>query len=113
MDPSTKYKPIEVTTHNIYFHEESPILSIDCYNGTIVTSSYDNAIRLWSLGFKDMKYRDSVYKTAINSSIGIEFCEEIEGFSKPVNCVRFHKTGLNGSYLLAGCSDGGRVVVFH
>lgn len=115
MDGNTKYSPIEITTHNLLFHEDSPILSIDFTNGIMVTSGYDKAIRLWTIKFNPITYNENAYRTASNSSIIIEYKSEIKGFIKPVNCIRFYKGNRNlfmKSYLLAGASDGGKVMVF-
>lgn len=62
-----------------------------------------------------MKHRDSVYKTAANSSVSMDFSGELKGFARPINCVRFYKGNVfseMGTRLLAACSDGGRVLVF-
>lgn len=109
----TRYRPIEVTTHNIYFHEESPILSADCHDGIVATSGHD-AIRLWTASFKEMGYIDSVYKTAANSSVSLTLSGELRGFTKPINCVRFYKGSClwKAGHVIAACSDGGRVLVF-
>lgn len=107
-----KYKPIEVTTHNIYFHEDSPILSTDIYNNIVSTCGFDGVIRLWSVNFKEMSYRDNVYRTAGNSSIQIEYYKDLTGFSKPINCTRFYKGPHKSEFILASCSDGGKVVAF-
>lgn len=115
MEALTKYRPIEVTTHNIYFHEESPILSTDFHGGVMATAGYDNTIRFWTVNFKEMKYKDSVYRTAANSSVSIALFAELNGFSRPINCVRFYKGSVFSSVdacVLAACSDGGKVLVF-
>lgn len=109
----TRHRPAEVTTHNIYFHEESPILSVDYHKGITASSGYD-AIRLWAASFREMKHGCSVYRTAANSSITLEFCGELRGFAKPINCIRFYKGNAlcKTGNVLAACSDGGRVLVF-
>lgn len=107
-----KYKPIEVTTHNIYFHEDSPILSTDVYNGIVSTCGFDGVVRLWHLNFKEMNHRDNVYRTAGNSSIQIEYYRDLTGFTKPINCTRFFKDTHAMEFILACCSDSGKVVVF-
>lgn len=105
-----KYTPIEVTTHNIHFHEESPILSTDVWNDIVATCGCDGAVRLWNLKFKEMNYKENIYRTAGNSSVAIEYSREFLAFSKPINCVRFGR--FTDSFILAACSDGGKVVVF-
>lgn len=110
-----QFKPIEITTHNIYFHEESPILSCDEYKGMFVTSGFDNFIRFWKPSFDNMKYRESVYRTAANSSIQIDLLREVGGFTKPINCVRFNKNLVtsieNDDFMLACCTDSGKIVI--
>ena len=108
-----KFKPIEITTHNLHFHEDSPVLSTDFYNGIVATCGFDNSVRLWMPQFSEKKYRDNVYKTAANSSISFEFFMEFNEFSKPINCVRFFQNCKKDlfKFILAACCDGGKVVV--
>lgn len=110
----SRHMPIEITTHNVYFHEDSPILSADCIGDIVATSGCDNVVRLWNMADENRKYKTSVYKTAAESSIHFELCQELSGFSKPVNCIRFcGDYSIDGSgYLLAACSDGGKVIVY-
>ncbi|ELA42891.1 uncharacterized protein VICG_00206 [Vittaforma corneae ATCC 50505] len=112
VDLIKKHPPIEVTTHNIYFHEDSPILSMDIHNNMLATCGFDGVVRLWRLLFKKMNYDDNVYKTAVNSTIQIEYLKDLAGFSKPINCVRFCKSNLSCPYLLAACADGGRIILY-
>lgn len=115
METPLKYCPIEVTTHNIYFHEDSPILSTDFYDDQIATCGYDNTVRFWNVNMSKMKTKESSYKTAANSSISLEFNKEFKGFKKPINCIRFYKgvfLETPGMFLLAACSDDGKVMVF-
>lgn len=102
--------PVEVTTHNLYFHEESPIFSVDGHQNVIATCGSDRTIRLWKVHFGDANYSTNVYRTAANSSIGIEHYSDITGFNRAVNSVRIQKNDLE--LILAGCSDGGRVGVY-
>ncbi|KAK6090552.1 hypothetical protein P3W45_000275 [Vairimorpha bombi] len=101
--------PIEVTTHNLYFHEEASIFSIDSFSGLIATCGGDNIVRLWNIKHStdniknDSEFR---YTTALNSSIKIEYVSDIKGHNKSVNCVRFNETGW-----LASASDGGKIIV--
>lgn len=115
MDVSSKFHPIEITTHNIYFHEDSPILSCDNFDGLLATSGFDGVIRIWKINFQIKSYKENCYKTAANSSISIEHFRDLSGFSRPINCIRFYK-GVelkhNGDFLIAGSSDGGKIVVF-
>ena len=78
MNSLGKLSPIEITTHNIYFHEESPILSIDIRDEQLATCGFDGVVRLWSLKFKKMKYEENVYRTAANSSIEIEHLKDLK-----------------------------------
>lgn len=109
---ASKHPPVEITTHNIYFHEDSPILSADIHNEILATCGFDGVVRLWKLSFKNMNYEDSVYKTAGNSSIRIEYMRDLPGFSRPINCIRFCKSNLGCLYLLAACADGGKVMLY-
>ena len=134
------YTPIEVTTHNLYFHEESPILSADGTGDIIATSGYDNVVRIWSVTVKPKAYSESTYRVAQNSSVSLEFMHEHAGFARPINCVKFRAApracGGGGcinennensgnapagagpaadgpaDYLLAACADGGRIMAF-
>lgn len=100
--------PIEVTTHNLYFHEEASIFSIDSYIDILATSGGDNAIRLWKIKHIDKNKKDCKFKytTSLNSSIKIEFLSEIICHTKSVNCIRFNESGY-----LASSSDGGKIVL--
>lgn len=100
--------PIEVTTHNLYFHEEASIFSIDSFEDILATAGGDNAIRLWKIKhiIKNKKDVNFKYTTSLNSSIKLEFTGEIICHSKSVNCVRFNKSGF-----LASASDGGKIVL--
>lgn len=111
-DSTVKHSPIEITTHNIYFHEDSPVLSIDLYNGVLATCGFDGAVRLWKPEYKEMTYEESVYKTASNSTIRIEYIKDHGGFTKPINCARFCQSPGIHSYVLAACSDGGKIMLF-
>lgn len=116
IDPSSKYFPIEITTHNIYFHEESPIYSIDNYENLIATSGSDNTVRIWTVNFNNPNYKENTYKKIQDSSISINYLEDLKGFTKHINCVRFYKynnLNINNKYLLAASSDGGKVILFY
>lgn len=112
MNSAKKQNPIEVTTQNIYFHEDSPILSIDIQNDQLATCGFDGILRLWNLKFKKMNYEEDVYRTAANSSIEIEHLKDLTGFSKPVNCIRFCRLNLENQFILAACADGGKIILF-
>lgn len=116
MDSSSKYHPIEITTHNMYFHEESPIFSIDHYNNLMATSGSDNTVRIWRLELDRINYKENTYRKIQDSSISIHYLEDLKGFNKSINCVRFYKSDTlkhKGAYLLAGSSDGGKVILFN
>lgn len=83
--------PIEVATHSMYFHENSPVLSTDGINDIIATCGYDKVVRLWKIRNKKRVYKDNTYKIAHDSSICIDFYKEMGGFKKAINCVRFNK----------------------
>lgn len=106
------YFPVEITTHNIHFHEESPILSIDMHDEVLATCGYDGVIRLWKVNFNKMYAKDNSYKTATNSSIQIDYIKDLNAFSRPINCIRFFKQDTKLKFILAACSDNGKVVVF-
>ncbi|KAM0681583.1 Chromatin assembly factor 1 subunit [Glugoides intestinalis] len=108
----SEYFPVEITTHNIYFHEESPILSVDTHGEILATCGYDGVIRLWKVNFKKAYAKDNSYKTATNSSIQIDYIKDLNAFSRPINCIRFCKLDTKLRFILAACSDNGRVVVF-
>lgn len=109
-EPNNKFA--EVTTHNIYFHEESPILSIDGIDDVIATCGFDNTIRIWTSNFGKMKCAENIYRTASNSSISFDLLAELKGFDRPVNCLRFMKDKKNNLRVLAACADGGRINVY-
>ncbi|EOB12312.1 WD repeat-containing protein [Nosema bombycis CQ1] len=107
--------PLEVTTHNLYFHEQSSIFSLDSHLDNLATGGGDGFVRLWKVitspgsldSFKYCTALDSFkYCTALDSSTKIEYISDIHSHSKTVNCVRFNSKGD-----LASCSDGGRVIV--
>lgn len=99
--------PIEVTTHNLYFHEEASIFSIDTFNNLIATGGGDGIVRLWQINDTEIKKEgDFVYTTALNSSIQLVYKSDLVGHTKAVNCVRFSYLGI-----LASSSDTGRVLL--
>jgi len=111
-EPDVDRFPIEITTHNIYFHEDSPVLSIDIHDLTLATCGFDGTVRLWKLVYGGMDYAESVYRTATNSTIRIEYIKDLVGLHKPINCIRFCRSITQYSYVLAACSDGGKVMIF-
>lgn len=99
----------EASTHNIYFHEDSPVLSVDAHGDTVATCGCDRTVRLWRV-VAGACAEGGVYHTAANSTVAFEHACEFGGFAKPINCIRFR--GGSGPRLLAACADGGRVVAF-
>ncbi|KAL6121182.1 hypothetical protein NUSPORA_01930 [Nucleospora cyclopteri] len=108
-------KPVEVTTHNLHFHENSGILSLDYCENLIATSGYDKSIRLWEINLTAINslYTENCYKTAANSSIRIGFYREFTNFKGIVNCVRFYRGNdlESGFYRIAASDDTGRVIL--
>lgn len=120
------YKSIEITTYDLYFHENSPVSSTDYFNNYIATSGYDDTVRIWKIKINKMDSGNS-YKTSVNSSIKIYYLEEFNGFKGIINCVRFcpleyfkkienlnNDCKLNNEnikYFIVGCADGGKVVI--
>ncbi len=105
-----RYCPMEITTQNLYFHEESPILSCDGMDNVIITSGYDQVIRIWEVIDTNQAYESLTYKTAADSSIKIKFATEFRGIYKPINCVRFKK---QKDKYIAACGDGGKVMIYN
>ncbi|KAI4292839.1 chromatin assembly factor 1 subunit B [Pancytospora philotis] len=102
----------EITTHNIYFHEDSPVLSLDALSDVVATCGCDKVIRLWKMELKDTAISENVCRTAANSSVSLSYLAELGGFNKPINCVRFCRAPCSDGYLLAACADSGRVIVY-
>lgn len=107
--PPIKYAPIELTTHNIHFHEESPVLSITAHGEHIATCGNDGAVRLWKCTFKEDILLENVYHTAANSSAQLEYVKDLSVGAAGVNCIRFG--AVDGALVLALCTDSGKVVV--
>ncbi|KAM0671299.1 hypothetical protein CWI42_091260 [Ordospora colligata] len=101
-----EWVPVEVTTHNLYFHEEASVFTMDTNGKLIATGGGDNEIRLWRVEKSNMDGTEFRYTTALNSSVKIVYDSVLSGHKRGVNCVRF-----NGD-LLASCSDGGEVIIW-
>ncbi|CAD26432.1 CHROMATIN ASSEMBLY FACTOR 1 P60 SUBUNIT [Encephalitozoon cuniculi GB-M1] len=101
-----EWYPIEVTTHNLHFHEEASIFTMHGNDKFIATGGGDKDIRLWRVERNAPKGGDFCYTTAINSSMKIKYHSVLSGHHRSVNCVRF-----DGD-LLASCSDGGEVILW-
>lgn len=99
---------LEVTTHNLYFHEQSSIFSIDSHGDLICTGGGDGVARLWKIipSQSNNGINNFNYCTALNSSTKIDYISDVHTHSKAVNCVRFNSRGD-----IASCSDGGKVLV--
>ncbi|KAG5860553.1 hypothetical protein KMI_01g01940 [Encephalitozoon hellem] len=106
MEELKKWYPIEVTTHNLHFHEEASIFTMHGNEKFIATGGGDRDIRLWRVEKDVSKGTDFCYTTAIDSSIKIKYHTVLSGHHRSVNCVRF-----NGD-VLASCSDGGEVILW-
>lgn len=106
MEELKKWYPIEVTTHNLHFHEEASIFTMHANEKFIATGGGDKDIRLWRVEKDACKGIDFCYTTAIDSSIRIRYHAVLSGHHRSVNCVRF-----NGD-ILASCSDGGEVILW-
>lgn len=101
-----KCSPVEVTTHNMYFHEEASIFTMHSNGRLVATGGGDKDIRLWTVSREDMRSSDFCYTTAVDTSVRIAFHAVLSGHQRGVNCVRF------SGDLLASCSDGGEVMVW-
>ncbi|KAH9410923.1 hypothetical protein HK407_09g15180 [Ordospora pajunii] len=101
-----KWVPVEVTTHNLYFHEEASVFTMDTNGKLIATGGGDNEIRLWRVEKGSMEEAEFRYTTALNSSVKIVYDSVLSGHRRGVNCIRFNQD------LLASCSDGGEVIVW-
>ncbi len=88
---SNKNIPVELTTHNIFFHENSPILSFDQYNNIMATCGYDKVIRIWEIKMKKLELKENKVRNCENSSISIKYKKEFGGFSGAINCCRFYQ----------------------
>ncbi|ADM12058.1 chromatin assembly factor 1 subunit P60 [Encephalitozoon intestinalis ATCC 50506] len=106
MENLEKWYPIEVTTHNLHFHEEASIFTMHGNEEFIATGGGDKDIRLWRVEKSASKNKDFCYTTAANSSIKIRYHTVLSGHHRSVNCVRFQGD------LLASCSDGGEVILW-
>ncbi|KAM0687149.1 Chromatin assembly factor 1 subunit [Conglomerata obtusa] len=105
--------PIELTTQNLYFHENASIYSIASSKNTLLTAGGDKEIRSWSLEHIDsdlqpLKIEENfICNEANQSSVKINYNKTFSHHSKTVNCVRFSDCGQ----FFASCGDGGEVVV--
>lgn len=106
MNKLRKYSPVEVTTHNLYFHDEASIFTMDANDNFIATGGGDKDIRLWTMDKNAPKDREFCYTTAINTSVRIKYHAVLSGHNRVVNCVRFCGD------LLASCSDGGEIIIW-
>jgi chromatin assembly factor 1 subunit B len=101
-----EFYPVEITTHNLHFHDEASIFTVDSNGEYLATGGGDKDIRLWKIEKEECKSRDVCYTTALNTTIKISYHAVLSGHQRAVNCVRFN------SSLLASCSDGGEVIVW-
>ncbi|KAF9762941.1 Chromatin assembly factor 1 subunit B [Nosema granulosis] len=99
----------EVTTHNLYFHDQSSIFSLDSFQDLLCTGGGDGVARLWKIESSESSSTGSTfleYFTALDSPIKISYLSDLHTHSRTVNCVRFSRNGD-----LASCSDGGKIFV--
>ncbi|KAF7684376.1 Chromatin assembly factor 1 subunit B [Astathelohania contejeani] len=100
--------PIEITTHNLHFHDNASIFSIDATDTKIATAGGDKAIRLWNIKTRPRKEKEFCYTTAINSTISLEYVATLVRHPRTVNCIRFSPC----KNYLASCCDGGQVGIW-
>lgn len=105
------FQPIEVTTHNLQFHETPNITSLDFHNNYVFTSGQDRAVRLWEviLTDKNTYYKSNCYKTAENSSIKLKFSCEFTFFNDPVNIVRTYKNTKDEDIIFVAGTETGSI----
>lgn len=104
-----KFQPIEVTTHNLTFHENPNITSLDYKDNYIFTSGQDKSVRMWEVEVTDKNkfYKSNCYKTATNTSLKLKFICEFTQFSDPVNIVRIFKESED--FILAVGTEAGSI----
>ncbi|KAL0265958.1 UNVERIFIED_CONTAM: hypothetical protein PYX00_011675 [Menopon gallinae] len=98
---------VEVTTHNLHFHDQASIYSVDSRDSTIATAGGDTDVRIWAVETLAPKSQQFCYTHALTSSVKIHYRHTLSAHQRTVNCVRF-----GGDYL-ASCSDGGHVLVWN
>lgn len=106
MEGLKEWGPVEVTTHNLYFHEDASVFTMDGNGGLVATGGGDKDIRLWRVEKGSPKDKDFCYTTAASSSVRMKYHGVLSGHRRSVNCVRF------AGDLLASCGDGGEVIVW-
>lgn len=100
-----QYK-VELTTHNLHFHDQASIYSVDSKDRMIATAGGDHDVRIWLIEKLGCKNLDFCHTNALNSSVKIQYKYTLSGHTKMVNCVRF-----SDEYLASG-SDGGAVLIW-
>lgn len=98
---------VEVTTHNLHFHDQASIYSVDSRDSMIATAGGDTDVRIWRVEKLVPKEQKFCYTHALTSSVKIHYMHTLSAHQRTVNCVRF------GSDYLATCSDGGHVLVWN
>ena len=106
------FQPIEVTTHNLTFHESPNITSLDYKNNFIMTSGQDKAVRLWEVAVTDKNkfYTGNCHKTAVNTSLKISFVREFTKFNDPVSIVRIYRE--TNDFIFAVGTEAGAIYYF-
>lgn len=94
---------LEITTHNLQFHDNASIYAICYKNKKLITGGGDTDIRIWEVTAGE---HTNGIKNALTTPIRIEYVTTITEHPKIVNCVRISNCGM-----LASCSDGGTVIV--
>lgn len=97
---------VEVTTHNLYFHDQASIYSVDSKGSMIATSGGDNDVRIWEIERSAPKDQEFCYTNSLTSSVKIAYKHTLSAHQRAVNCVRF------GDEYLASSSDSGHVLVW-
>lgn len=97
---------VEVSTHNLHFHDQASIYSVDSKDSIIATAGGDTDVRIWQIEKLAPKEQKFCYTHALTSSVKIHYMHTLSAHQRTVNCVRF------GSDHLATCSDGGHVLVW-
>lgn len=97
---------VEVTTHNLHFHDQASIYSVDSKGAFLATAGGDTDVRVWEVEKCKAKEQSFCHTNALSSSVKIHYRHTLSAHQRTVNCVRF------GDRHLASSSDGGHVLVW-